>query len=98
MEIDGKYKFRFEFVDNQMNFFINYIVDGKLKLSTSLKCHFQEFNNRNLLLSFIRMPFFTFKTVFLIHYQAIKLYLKSVQYYKCPSALKKNLTISKHGK
>ena len=54
--------FRFEFVDNQVNFFINYIVDDKLKLSTSLKCHFQEFNNRSLLLSFIRMPFFTFKT------------------------------------
>jgi DUF1365 family protein len=95
MKIEGKYKFRFEFADNQMNFFINYLVDDKLKLSTSLKCHFEEFSNRNLLVSFIKMPFFTFKTVILIHYQAIKLYLKSIKYYKCPEALKKNLTIGK---
>ena len=95
MKIEGKYKFRFEITHNQMSFFINYLVDNKLKLSTSLKCHFQEFSNKNLLISFLRMPFFTFKTVILIYYQAIKLYLKSIKYYKCPEALKKNLTIRK---
>jgi DUF1365 family protein len=98
MEIEGRYKFRFEFTNNQMNFFINYIVDNKLKLTTSLKCHFQELNNKNLLLSFLKMPFFTFKTIILIHYQAIKLYLKSIKHYKCPEAKNKNLTIVKNEK
>jgi len=98
MKIEGKYKFRFELTHSQVNFFINYLVDGRIKLSTSLKCHFQEFNNRNLLLRFLKMPFFTFKTVILIHYQAIKLYLKSIKYYKCPEDNKKKLTISKNGK
>jgi DUF1365 family protein len=92
MKIEGKYKFRFEFSKNQMNFFINYLVDDKIKLSTSLKCNFLEFNSKNLLKSFIKMPFFTFKTVILIHYQALKLYLKSIKYYKCPEKLTKNLT------
>lgn len=98
MKIEGKYKFRFEYSEYNMNFFINYIVDDKLKLSTSLKCDLQEFSNKNLLFTFLKMPFFTFKTVFLIHYQAIKLYFKSIKYYKCPKALEKNLTIGKNGK
>ncbi len=98
MEIEGKYKFRFEYQENQMNFFINYIVDDKLKLSTSLKCHFRKFNNLNLILSFIKIPFVTFKTIFLIHYQAIKLYFKKIKYYKYPKELKNNLTISNNGR
>ena len=40
-----------------------YIVEDKLKLSTSLKCHFKKFNALNLVLSFIRIPFATFKTL-----------------------------------
>jgi DUF1365 family protein len=98
MEVEGQYNFRFEYEGGSMNFYINYLVDGKLKLSTSLKCHFQELSSKNLLLSFLKMPFATFKTVILIHYQALKLYLKSIQYYKCPKALKKNLTLTKHEK
>ena len=98
MKIEGKYRFRFEFADNQMNFFINYLVEEKLKLSTSLKCSFIEFNNKNLLLTFFKMPFFTFKTVFLIHYQALKLFFKKIKHYSCPATLEKNLTIGKNEK
>ena len=98
MKIEGKYKFRFEYKKDSMSFYINYLVKDKLQLSTLLKCNFQEFNSKNLLVSFLKMPFFTFKTIILIHYQAIKLYLKSIKYYKCPEALKKNITISKNEK
>ncbi|MBL6664565.1 MAG: DUF1365 domain-containing protein [Rickettsiales bacterium] len=98
MEIEGNYKFRFELLENGVNFFINYVVDGQLKLATSLKCHFSEFNNFNILKAVVRYPFFTFKTVFLIHYQALKLYLKKITFYKCPPKLKNNLTISSDGK
>ena len=95
MEIEGTYKFRFEYKANQINFFINYLVDGKIKLSTSLKCELQEFHNKNLLISFLKIPFATFKTVILIYYQALKLYFKSIKYFKYPKALKKNITIGR---
>lgn len=98
MKIEGNYKFRFEYKQNQLNFFINYLVDNKLKLSTSLKCDFEIFNNKNLLNILFKMPFFTLKTVILIHYQALKLYLKSIKYYKYPKPLKNNLTIAKNAK
>jgi uncharacterized protein len=98
MKIEGKYKFRFEYKSDSMNFYINYLVDNKIKLSTLLKCNFQEFNNKNLFLRFLKMPFFTFKTVILIHYQSAKLYFKSIEYYKYPKKLKKNITIAKNAK
>lgn len=98
MKIEGKYKFRFEYKENEMNFFINYLVKDKLKLSTSLKCKFNEINNKNLIISFIKIPFATLKTIILIHYQALKLYFKSIKHYSCPKALNKNLTIGKSEK
>ena len=97
MKIEGKYKFRFEKTENQMNFYINYIVDNKLKLATYLKCNFIEFSTRNLMISFCKIPFATFKTVTLIHYQALKLYFKKINFYKYPKKLSNNLTISENG-
>ena len=98
MKIEGYYKFRFEITDKQFNFFINYFVDDKLKLATYLKCKTHKFSNKNLLLSFIKVPFFTLKTTLLIYYQAAKLYLKSIKYYPYPAKLKNNLTVAKNGK
>jgi len=98
MKVEGNYKFRFELLENGVNFFINYVVDGKLKLATSLKCSFFEMNDWNLFKLFIGGGFFTFKTVFLIHYQGLKLYFKGIKFYKCPKKLKNNLTISNNGK
>ncbi len=92
IKTEGVYQFRFDLTKQKMNFFINYLVDGKLKLSTSLKCSFQEFNNKNLCINFLKMPFFTFKTIILIYYQAFKLYLKGIKHYKCPKKLKINIT------
>lgn len=96
MEIEGKYKFKFERKENKMNFYINYLVDGKLKLSTYLKCNFIEFNARNLIINFCKIPFATFKTTILIHYQALKLFSKKIKFYKCPKQIK-NITISENG-
>ena len=98
MEIEGKYKFKFEYENEKLNFYINYFVGDKLKLTTYLKCKLKKFSNRNLIISFIKIPFFTFKTILLIHYQAIKLYFKSIKYFKCPALLKNNLTIGKNAK
>lgn len=98
MEIEGDYKFRFELVDNGVNFFINYVVGGKLKLATSLKCELIELTNVNICKAVLKWPFFTFKTVFLIHYQALKLIVKKIKFYKCPPKMEHNLTVSHHGK
>lgn len=95
-KIEGKYKFRFEYLaSGKLNFFINYFVDEKLQLSTFLKCKFVDFNSKNLLINFIKIPFATFKTIILIHYQALKLWFNKIKFYPCPKAKNNNLTIAK---
>lgn len=93
LKIEGKYQFRFEYDKNKANFFINYLVDNKLKLSTYLKCSFKELNNKNLLISFCKIPFATIKTIILIHYQAAKLYFKSIKFYPYPKSHKTATTL-----
>lgn len=98
MKTEGEYKFRFDIKKNHMNFYINYIVDSKIKLSTYLKCRLCEFRVSSLFLAFLKMPFFTIKTTVLIHVQALKLYLKSIKHYKCPKKNQKNITLGKDAK
>jgi hypothetical protein len=98
-EQKGLYKFRFVINDNQMDFYINYFVDKKLYLTTSFKCEYQKLTDVNLLKHFLKMPFLMFKTIFLIHFQAFKLWVfKGAKYHSLPKKLEHNLTISKNAK
>jgi len=98
MKITGNYKFKIIYKNDELKFIINYIVNGKLKLTTSLNCDFKKLNNKNLLKSFFTIPFATLKTIILIHYQAGKLFFKKIKYDKYPKPLKNNLTIGKSAK
>ncbi len=96
-ENKGYYKFRFSLKENQLDFYINYHVENQLQLTTSLKCQYQELNDKNLILSLLKMPFLMFKTIFLIHLQAFKLWvLKGAKYHSLPQKSANNLTISKN--
>ena len=46
-----------------------------------------ELNQRNLLKSFFKLPFFTFQVIFLIHWQALKLFIKKTKFYTRPIPL-----------
>ena len=98
MNIEGQYRFRIEQQKNTLNFFIDYIVGDKIKLSTYLKCKCKELTNRHLFFSFLNIPFATLKTTALIHYQALKLFFKALKFDPYPEALKKNITIGKNEK
>jgi uncharacterized protein len=92
---EGTYKFRFMISDSSARFDINYFFEDKLVLVTHLACQFKEFNDKNLLMQFLRSPFSTFKTTFLIHWQALKLFSKGVKFNKCPLPLKNKITSNK---
>ncbi len=94
-EKKGNYKFRFNIKKDQLDFYINYYAENQLRLTTSLKCQYQELNDKNLIFSLLKMPFLMFKTIFLIHYQAFKLWVfKGAKYQSLPPKLNKNLTVS----
>ena len=96
-ENKGNYKFRFVTKENQLDFYINYYTENQLQLATSFKCTYHKLSDKNLILSLLKMPFLMFKTIFLIHLQAFKLWVfKGAKYHPLPPKLNNNLTISKN--
>jgi DUF1365 family protein len=89
----GYYQFRFNILSDKIAIFIDYFdqEDNKL-LATSIKGKLVDLNDKNLLLSFIKYPFSTIKVIILIHFQAIKLWLKGVKYIKKPAHINNQIS------
>jgi len=68
--------------------------DGKL-LYASQDGEAKEFNEKNLLISFISHPLMTFKIIGAIHYEALKLWLKGIKIVKKKFKIKNNISIEK---
>lgn len=85
MKVEGKYKFRFVFDEKKIGVWIDYFDnENRLILNTSLVGKRFDLNDFSLLKNFITIPFLTFKVIFLIHFQALKLFFKKIKYVKRP--------------
>lgn len=86
IEREGHYKFRFSLKDESLGIWIDlYDQNNNKKLITSLTGKFIELNKANLRSMFFKCPLVTLKTIFLIHYQAVKLVFKGIKYISKPS-------------
>ena len=75
MPRSGKYTFKFMLEDKKLGFWINYYrPEFKKPFSTSMVGNLEAYSKKNLIKKFFKYPYFTFRVVFLIHYQAIKLF------------------------
>lgn len=82
---EGHYHFRFDYRTEKLGFWVDYFdAEGKKELITSLIGNFISLNRNNLLKTFIKHPLVTFKTIFLIHYQAVRLFIKGIKYITKP--------------
>lgn len=61
---------------------IDSIKEGAIELKTLTTGKRKEINNKNLIWLQIRYPLLTLRVIFLIHYQAFKLFLKKIKYFK----------------
>jgi len=68
--------------------------DGKL-LYASQDGKAKEFNEKNLLISYISHPLMTFKIIAAIHYEALKLWIKGVKIIKRKFKIKNNISIER---
>lgn len=93
MEVKGKYQFRFIFSGEKIAAWIDYFTEEKTLL-TSLITKNETLSNLALIKAFAAIPFVTFKVIFLIHYQALKLLLKGNKYISKPQQLQKKITLS----
>ena len=92
-DIKGDYEFDFQ----KNNFVkINYYFDKKLQLTTSINGENIAWNDFNLFKIFVRHPFYTIFVTLVIHYQAIKLFVKKNKYFPKPKKLTNNITYEKN--
>jgi hypothetical protein len=92
---EGHYKFRFSSQGNKLGIWIDfYDSKGKKQLLTSLTGHLKPLTGTSLRRAFWQHPLVTVKTVLLIHWQALKLVGKGIQYIKKPSQLRRKFTRS----
>lgn len=94
---EGYYKFRFSIKDNQLGIWIDfYNKDHKKQLITSLIGTMQPLNSKNLRKTFRQHPLITLKTIFLIHWQALKIIAKGIKYIPKPLQIKQRISISEN--
>lgn len=97
---EGHYQFRFEIDDNQSEqarFKVQidfYQESGQKQLITALAGRLQPLTKSNLRIAFWRYPFVTFKAVLMIHWHALKLVLKGIQYIAKPKQKHPNVSMT----
>ncbi len=90
---EGQYRFRFALKQNQLGIWIDYVnAAGNTQLLTSLCGKLQPLTRQSLLGAFLRHPMVTLKAVALIHWQALKLFVKGMRYIALPSQRQPTLT------
>ncbi len=85
--LTGYYTFRFD-IKNKKNFWsivIHYHDQDKLQLITSISGTLSPMSNMSILRELFRVPLMSFKVIFMIHYQALKLFLRKTKFNKMPN-------------
>lgn len=91
----GSYNFRFIFDQKKIAVWIDYIIDEKTLLTSVISKKIINYSDKNLLFCFLRIPFLTLKVIILIHWQALKLFVKKMKYISKPALKKNNITLNK---
>ena len=93
IEMDCTYFFKILKPSEKISVIIDqYDEEGKL-LYASQDGDRIEFNNKNLVLSYLRHPLMTFKIIVAIHFEAFKLWTKGIKFVKKRLKIKNNISI-----
>ena len=93
IEMDCTYFFKILKPSEKISVIIDqYDEEGKL-LYASQDGDRIEFNNKNLVLSYLRHPLMTFKIIVAIHFEAFKLWTKGIKFIKKRFKIKNNISI-----
>lgn len=84
-KVTGHYEFRFEVNAEKIKIDIDYFDNSKKLITTSIKGNIQELVDKNLVKYLFLLPFMAIKVLFLIHYHALRLWLKRVPYIRKPA-------------
>lgn len=83
---EGDYHFRFSIREHGLSVMIDHTdAEGNMKLKTSLRGNLRPYTTMRIWRMFIRYPLVPLKVVALIHYHALRLWLKKVRYIRKPT-------------
>lgn len=92
-KVEGNYRFRVIFKPNKIGVWIDYFAEGQKKLLTSaISYKISQYNDFNLVNAFLQIPLVTFKVIFLIHWQALKLFFKKIKFISNPNKISNKIT------
>ena len=93
MDRKGEYDFRIQVTQTSGGVWINhYTENGEKLLSTSVTGRMMPMKDKASFVLWLQYPFLTFKTVFLIHWQALKLFFKGVRYRPKPHQCQRKMS------
>lgn len=87
-----EYRFRLSQPGARLGIAIHCLQGGTLKLAAVQTARARPFSDLNLLRSFLRMPLLTFKVIVMIHWQALKLWLRGAPLFHKPAPPSKEVT------
>lgn len=79
---DNNLHWRFKIPADKIMMSIDSLKNNEVELQTSFTGDRKELNNINLLWAVIRYPMVTLMAIVLIHYQALKLFIKKIKFYR----------------
>ena len=92
INMHAEYRFKFDQPDDELKIIINEYQDQNLMLTATQIGKKIPLTNKNLLKQFFSLPLMTMKIMLMIHWQALKIWLRGGQYHKKPSAPKEDYT------
>ena len=91
----GYYRFKFKNTLDINRTNIDYYDNEQLMLCTSVYGKYKAATNAKFVWMLLKFPLMTMKVIFLIHYQAIRLFLKKIRFYSKPEQKESVLSIAK---
>ena len=92
---EGYYQFRINSVNKKIGLWIDYYnKEGERTLTTSLKGTLEALTQASVKKAFWRTPLVTLKAISLIHWQALKLKAKGIQFFSLPKQKKERVSKS----
>lgn len=93
----GDYKFRFDFTADALGVWIDYYdADQQKQLVTSLTGTLSPLTSRALQRAFWRHPLVAIKAISLIHWQALKLFVRGIRFISKPAQLAQRTTATRN--
>lgn len=92
ISMDAEYRFTLAVPDEKLSIVINEYQNQELMLTATQVGKQIPLTSGHLLSQFFRMPFMTLKIMAMIHWQALKIWLKGVKFHKKPPAPKEDFS------